>query len=146
MTICSGLRAVPLGVRQNMPLAWRAAGAIRARTMTAQRWTTGSMLSPGRGGAPGAARTLGRPAPAHGLARALVAQPRALLLDEPFAALDPVLRITLRAELDALQRRLQVPMVLITHDPQDVEVFGGQVLHMRSKIESQECMQATSAA
>ena len=66
------------------------------------------------------------------LARALVAQPRALLLDEPFAALDPGLRVTLRAELDALQRRLQVPMVLITHDPQDVAVFGEQVLHMRS--------------
>ena len=66
------------------------------------------------------------------LARALVAKPRALLLDEPFAALDPGLRVTLRAELDALQRRLQVPMVLITHDPQDVEVFGEQVLQMRA--------------
>jgi molybdate transport system ATP-binding protein len=66
------------------------------------------------------------------LARALVAQPRALLLDEPFAALDPGLRVELRAELDALQRRLQVPMVLITHDPQDVAVFGEQVLHMRA--------------
>lgn len=74
------------------------------------------------------------------LARALVAQPRALLLDEPFAALDPGLRVTLRAELDALQRRLQVPMVLITHDPQDVAVFGEQVLHMRAgAIESPEC-------
>lgn len=73
------------------------------------------------------------------LARALVAKPRALLLDEPFAALDPALRVTLRAELDALQRRLQVPMVLITHDPQDVEVFGEQVLHMRAgEIESQD--------
>ena len=73
------------------------------------------------------------------LARALVAKPRALLLDEPFAALDPALRVTLRAELDALQRRLQVPMVLITHDPQDVEVFGDQVLHMRAgEIESQD--------
>ena len=73
------------------------------------------------------------------LARALVAQPRALLLDEPFAALDPDLRVTLRAELDALQRRLQVPMVLITHDPQDVAVFGDQVLHMRAgKIEAPE--------
>ena len=68
------------------------------------------------------------------LARALVAKPRALLLDEPFAALDPALRVTLRAELDALQRRLQVPMVLITHDPQDIEVFGDQVLHMRSGV------------
>lgn len=66
------------------------------------------------------------------LARALVARPRALLLDEPFAALDPGLRVTLRAELDALQRRLQVPMVLITHDPQDVAVFGEQVLQMRA--------------
>lgn len=68
------------------------------------------------------------------LARALVAKPRALLLDEPFAALDPPLRVTLRAELDALQRRLQVPMVLITHDPQDVEIFGEQVLHMRAGV------------
>ncbi len=66
------------------------------------------------------------------LARALVAKPRALLLDEPFAALDPGLRVTLRAELDALQRRLQVPMVLITHDPQDVGGFGEQVLQMRA--------------
>ena len=66
------------------------------------------------------------------LARALVAKLRALLLDGPFAALDPGLRVTLRAELDALQRRLQVPMVLITHDPQDVAVFGEQVLQMRA--------------
>ena len=65
------------------------------------------------------------------LARALVAQPDALLLDEPFAALDPALRIAMRAELDALQRRLQVPMVLITHDPEDARVFGGQVLQLR---------------
>ena len=68
------------------------------------------------------------------LARALVYNPRALLLDEPFAALDPALRVVLRAELDALQRRLQVPMVLITHDPQDVEVFGEQVLQVRGGV------------
>ena len=73
------------------------------------------------------------------LARALVAEPRALLLDEPFAALDTELRVSMRAELDALQRRLRVPMVLITHDPEDVRVFGEQVLrmdggHMREDI------------
>ncbi len=64
------------------------------------------------------------------LARALVARPRALLLDEPFAALDPALRSRMRAELHALHARLEVPMVLIPHDPEDVRVFGEEVLRL----------------
>ncbi len=64
------------------------------------------------------------------LARALIAEPDALLLDEPFAALDPALRVRMRQELDALQRRLDIPMLLITHDPDDAATFGGQVLTM----------------
>lgn len=62
------------------------------------------------------------------VARALVGEPEALLLDEPFAALDPGLRRELRAELDALQRRLGIPMLLITHDPEDAAALGGEVL------------------
>lgn len=65
------------------------------------------------------------------LARALVTHPRALLLDEPFAALDPTLRVAMRRELSELQQRLRVPMVLITHDPQDVDAFGEHVVHLR---------------
>ncbi|WP_343731513.1 ATP-binding cassette domain-containing protein [Duganella sp.] len=66
------------------------------------------------------------------LARALAPQPSALLLDEPFAALDPGLRERMRAELDALQRRLAIPMLIITHDPEDVRVLGGHVLRMEA--------------
>jgi molybdate transport system ATP-binding protein len=65
------------------------------------------------------------------LARALVASPRAILLDEPFAALDPELRREMRTELDELQRRLGVPMILITHDPEDARVFGDETIRMQ---------------
>jgi molybdate transport system ATP-binding protein len=54
------------------------------------------------------------------LARALAARPRLLLLDEPFAALDATLRLKLRADLIDVQRRFRIPMVLITHDPDDL--------------------------
>lgn len=62
------------------------------------------------------------------VARALVGEPEALLLDEPFAALDPGLRRELRAELDTLQHRLGIPMLLITHDPEDAAALNGEVL------------------
>jgi molybdate transport system ATP-binding protein len=64
------------------------------------------------------------------LARALVPQPRAILLDEPFAALDAQLRRKLRVELADLQRELGTPMVMITHDPADVEAFADEVVHL----------------
>lgn len=54
------------------------------------------------------------------LARALACQPRVLLLDEPFAALNPMLRDELRAELARVVRERQVPVLMITHDLDDV--------------------------
>ncbi len=65
------------------------------------------------------------------LARALVAEPDILLLDEPFSALDLSLRERMRDELAQLQTRLQVPMLLITHDPADVEALGQTVFELR---------------
>jgi molybdate transport system ATP-binding protein len=58
------------------------------------------------------------------LARALIRRPRLLLLDEPFAALDPLLRGRMRAELVAVRAMFKVPMLVITHDPEDVAVLG----------------------
>ena len=54
------------------------------------------------------------------LARALAREPRALLLDEPFAASDRSLRAQLHDELDEIRRRTRVPVLLVTHDFQDV--------------------------
>lgn len=65
------------------------------------------------------------------VARALVAQPRALLLDEPFAALDHANRQATREGLEHLLDTLGIPVVLITHDKEDLDRFGGEVLNLR---------------
>jgi molybdate transport system ATP-binding protein len=58
------------------------------------------------------------------LARALIRSPELLLLDEPFSALDTLLRVKLRDELLAIQARFKVPVIMITHDPEDIRVFA----------------------
>ncbi|AMD48209.1 molybdenum ABC transporter ATPase [Bordetella holmesii F627] len=65
------------------------------------------------------------------LARALAAEPDLILLDEPFSALDAQLRGKMRWELRQLLDGLPVPMMLITHDPADIDALGDAVFEVR---------------
>lgn len=65
------------------------------------------------------------------LARALAAKPRLLLLDEPFAALDPQLRVELREDLRSMLRRLGVTGLLVTHDQAEALDVADTIVVMR---------------
>ena len=61
------------------------------------------------------------------VARAVVCRPQVLLLDEPFSALDAKLRQAMRAELQALQRRLGMTFVLVTHDQDEALALSDRI-------------------
>ena len=61
------------------------------------------------------------------LARALAYQPRVLLLDEPFGALDAKIRVQLRRTLREIQRALKVTAVLVTHDQDEAFELGDRI-------------------
>src|SRR5262245_5341098 len=58
------------------------------------------------------------------IARAIVTQPRILLMDEPLANLDPPLRQTLLEEISRLQHRLRLTIVYVTHNQQEMFVLA----------------------
>ncbi len=62
------------------------------------------------------------------LMRTLLAQPEALLLDEPFSKLDQELRGRFRNLIFAHAEKKQLPTLLVTHDPIDAEAAGGDIL------------------
>ncbi len=65
------------------------------------------------------------------LARALVIQPALLLLDEPLGALDKSLRQSMQVELRALQRRLGITTVMVTHDQDEALTMADRIAIMR---------------
>jgi osmoprotectant transport system ATP-binding protein len=66
-----------------------------------------------------------------GLARALAARPPILLLDEPFGALDPLVRDDLQRELRALHDRLGLTTVLVTHDMTEALLLADRIAVLR---------------
>jgi putative spermidine/putrescine transport system ATP-binding protein len=64
------------------------------------------------------------------LARALITDPEALLLDEPLSALDPFLKIRMRAELKKLQTRLGITFVHVTHSQEEAMALADLVVVM----------------
>ncbi len=66
------------------------------------------------------------------LARALATSPSLLLLDEPLSALDAKVRERLRGEIRALQQRLKVTTVMVTHDQEEALSMSDRVVVMRN--------------
>lgn len=84
-----------------------------------------------------------------GLARALANDPEILLFDEPFSALDPLIRRDMQDEVERLQRELKKTVVFITHDLQEALKLGDQIAIMRDgrfvQVDTPEALVANPA-
>jgi osmoprotectant transport system ATP-binding protein len=67
-----------------------------------------------------------------GVARALAAEPRLMLMDEPFGALDPVTRDALGADYRALHERLGLTTVMVTHDMAEAVLLADRIVVLKS--------------
>ncbi len=71
------------------------------------------------------------------LARALAPRPRVLLLDEPLSALDAKIRVSLREEMRAIQQRLGITTIFVTHDQEEALSISDRVVVMHQGVADQ---------
>ena len=68
------------------------------------------------------------------LARALITRPQVLLLDEPLSALDPFLRVRMRAELRKLQKELGISFIHVTHGQDEALALADDIIVMNNAV------------
>jgi putative spermidine/putrescine transport system ATP-binding protein len=71
------------------------------------------------------------------LARALAVRPKVLLLDEPLSALDAKIRVSLRAEIRAIQRALGITTIFVTHDQEEALSMSDRIVVMNAGVAEQ---------
>jgi putative spermidine/putrescine transport system ATP-binding protein len=71
------------------------------------------------------------------LARALANKPKVLLLDEPLSALDAKIRVSLREEIRAIQRKLGITTIFVTHDQEEALSISDRIVVMNAGIADQ---------
>ena len=71
------------------------------------------------------------------IARALVKEPQVLLMDEPFSNLDARIRVTARAFVKDIQRKLGITTILVTHDPADALTLADRIAVLRKGVVQQ---------
>lgn len=71
------------------------------------------------------------------LARALAPRPRVLLLDEPLSALDAKIRVNLRQEIRAIQRKLGITTIFVTHDQEEALSISDRIVVMHQGVADQ---------
>ena len=110
----------------NVALGLEARGLLRYSSRTHRRCVALGRAHRVRQRLP--APAFGRHVATHGLARALVNDPKLLILDEPLGQLDSLTRITMQGELVSLWQRAGFTALLVTHDVEEALFLAGRVI------------------